>query len=170
MNECGGSSWQASWQKRSEGGGGIVRVAIVKFRNVFVCDVKTLEGCSEKNLEGQMMWASHPPPSEYWMGHGTVCCLLLMVAGLCLLAQVLHLQNKQVIVVPTTVISLPPSAPSTLLSLLCLYCYFCLAGVFCSFLTFCSRTLHLIILAKGLDVVNFLFTVSRLRVCYRCSL
>lgn len=34
--------------------GGIVRVAIVKFRNVFVCDVKTLEGCSEKNLEGQM--------------------------------------------------------------------------------------------------------------------
>lgn len=116
--------------------GGIVRVATVKFRDVFVCDVKTLEGCSEKNLEGQMTWASHPPPSEYWMGHGTVCCLLLMVAGLCLLAQVLHLQNKQVIVVPTTVISLPPSAPSTLLSLLCLYCYFCLAGVFLFFLDF----------------------------------
>lgn len=37
------------------GGGGIVRVAIVKFGNVFVCDVKTFEGCSEINLEGQMM-------------------------------------------------------------------------------------------------------------------
>lgn len=40
---------------RSGVGGGIVRVAIVKFRNLFVCDVMTFEGCSEKNLEGQMM-------------------------------------------------------------------------------------------------------------------
>lgn len=41
----------------------------------------------------------------------------------CLLAQVLHLQNKQVIVVSTTVVSLPPSALSALRSLPCLRLY-----------------------------------------------
>lgn len=40
----------------------------------------------------------------------------------CLLAQVLHLQNKQAIVVSATVVSLPPSAQSALLGL-CIYSF-----------------------------------------------
>lgn len=36
-------------------GGSIVGVATVKFRNLFVCVVMTFKGCSEKDLEGQMM-------------------------------------------------------------------------------------------------------------------
>lgn len=53
-----------------------------------------------------------------------VCFFFSRVAGPCLLAQVLHLQNKQVIVASATVILLPPSA------LLCLCVYSCLLGGF----------------------------------------
>lgn len=47
-------------------------------------------------------------------GLKVVWCLLLMEASPCLLAQVLHLQNKQVIVVSTTVVLLPPPALSAM--------------------------------------------------------
>lgn len=55
-------------------------------------------------------------------GRRVVWCLLLMIAGPCLRTQVLHLKNKRVIVVSTSVSSLPPSAPS------CLCIYSCLLG------------------------------------------
>lgn len=53
-------------------------------------------------------------------GRRVVWCLLLMIAGPCLRTQVLHLQNKRVIVVSTSVSLLPPSAPP------CLCIYSCL--------------------------------------------
>lgn len=86
-------------------------------------------------------------------GYKDVWCLLSMVASPCLLAQVLHLQNKQVIVVSTTVVSLPPSAP---FAQLCLCFYSCLLDwryrVFEGFLSrltcsVCPRTLQQGILA-----------------------
>lgn len=102
MNECGGGSWRAGVEGehsnakcRNESAGGTVtwRVTVI---------------CRDQNPKS---------PDACESGTGWRGGSLLMAASLCLLAQVLHLQNKQVVVVSTTVASLPPSAPGALMSL-----------------------------------------------------
>lgn len=77
-----------------------------------------------KRSESLSVWGLHGVVVDT----GMVWCLLLMVASSYLQAQVLHLQNKQVIVVSTTALSLPPSAQS---ARLCLCLYSCVLGRRC---------------------------------------